>query len=324
MKKSLLALAVLASATAANAASSVTLYGTVDAGYEKVSGASLTQGRLSALGNENESRFGVKGQEDLGNGLAATFQLEGRFDASTGSYASTDSFFSRESTVGLKGSFGHLRLGRSKSALERGLGDFNPGNRLATVPDPYSFRMMTRHSNAAFYDYDMGGLNVGADVTTKGGASGNTNEGLAGQKVAYGAHASYTSAQFALGAAYQKDATNLYGYGLGGSYTFKPVTIGATFVAGKFVDNAGVVNKTRDWSTYVSADVTANDSVYVKYMSKREKAFGVIGMKKDQWAIGASHSLSKRTSVYADVIRIRDRLAQTKSTGFDIAMRHSF
>ena len=84
MKKSLLALAVLASAAgAANAASSVTMYGRMDVGYDSFhhDGKSVTQDS-----DNNMSRFGIKGQEDLGNGLAATFKLEGRFNGDPGSY----------------------------------------------------------------------------------------------------------------------------------------------------------------------------------------------------------------------------------------------
>ena len=119
MKKTLVALAVLGSfAGVASAATSVTLYGTVDAGYEGWSygkdfsswNNTFVQGGTS----EANSKIGVKGQEDLGNGLAATFQLEGDVNADEGSA----SLFNRESTVGLKGAFGEVKFGKSKSQME--------------------------------------------------------------------------------------------------------------------------------------------------------------------------------------------------------------
>ena len=347
MKKSLLALAVLASAAgAANAASSVTMYGRVDVGYEdwQKNGLSATQGNAS---KETESRFGIKGQEDLGNGLAATFQLEGRFDASTGSYS--DAMFARESTVGLKGNFGHVRFGRSKSAMERGLGDFNVGERVGST-DPYL--SSTRHSNGLFYDYSVGGFSAGFDVTTKNGAAGNTDEGSSGSKVAYGAFAGYKVGGFAFAVAHQADRSDLNAFtvssadtdetklnmknetGAALSYTFNPVTVGLTYAQGKATvhsydaesttDTAYTGVKVRTAGAYLTADVTANDSVYLKYQQQRAKVSGTTLAKSNIWAIGGAHALSKRTSVYADVARVKDQIADESSTGYSVGLRHAF
>ena len=63
MKKSLIALAVLAASGAAMAQSSVTLYGVADAGVTVVDGAKTWTGLTS--GNQLTSRLGVRGVEDL-------------------------------------------------------------------------------------------------------------------------------------------------------------------------------------------------------------------------------------------------------------------
>jgi len=123
MKKSLLALAVLgAFAGAANAQSSVTIYGIVDTGVvyqSKVATAAGGTGTKFGLnsGIIQGSRIGFKGVEDLGGGLSAVFQLETGFtndngglqgsDASTGS-----NLFRRKSVVGLAGNFGTVLVGR--------------------------------------------------------------------------------------------------------------------------------------------------------------------------------------------------------------------
>jgi predicted porin len=78
MKKSIIALAALASLTAAGTAaaqSSVTLYGRMDAsiGSERVDDVSTTK---LYSGNLTTSRLGFRGSEDLGGGLKANFQLE--------------------------------------------------------------------------------------------------------------------------------------------------------------------------------------------------------------------------------------------------------
>lgn len=100
MKKSLVALSVLAASGAVMAQSSVSLYGIADAfvGSRQTTGISLSGGNLLTLeqrqsvldsGGLNGSRWGLKGTEDLGGGLKANFVLESGFDISNG--ASTSS-----------------------------------------------------------------------------------------------------------------------------------------------------------------------------------------------------------------------------------------
>ena len=258
MKKTLVALAVLGSfAGVASAATSVTLYGTVDAGYEGWSygkdfstwNNTFVQGGTS----EANSKIGVKGQEDLGNGLAATFQLEGDVNADVGSA----DLFNRESTVGLKGAFGEVKVGKSKSQMELALGGVVPGRRVADV-DLYSVAAK-RHSNGLFYSYDNAGFSFGADVTTKGGALGNgytdttTNtyvatEGEKGQKVGWGVRAGYAgnvggNVTLLARAAYQRDGVVLLNdkqqYEAGGllaaviPYSNNALTVGVAYSQGR-------------------------------------------------------------------------------------------
>ena len=80
MKKSLIALAVLAASGAAMAQSSVTVYGRLDAsvGSAKVGapGAALRGNTQMFNSNMTSSRIGFRGTEDLGGGLKAIFALE--------------------------------------------------------------------------------------------------------------------------------------------------------------------------------------------------------------------------------------------------------
>ena len=116
MKKSLIALAVLAASGAAMAQSSVTLFGVVDAGVGRVSagGTSVTGVTNSGLAS---SRLGFRGEEDLGGGLKAGFWLEGGMSNDTGTgqgggAAGPGFEFKRRSTISLMGGFGEIRLGR--------------------------------------------------------------------------------------------------------------------------------------------------------------------------------------------------------------------
>lgn len=333
MKKTLVALAVLGSfAGAASAASSVTLYGRMDIGYESNSkdGLGVVQGTTdqstypATSDNDGMSRIGIKGQEDLGNGLAATFQLEGSLSGDTGSWGGS---FNRESTVGLKGNFGHVRFGRSTSALENTLGDYDQGRRVASYS---TYQSGARHSNGMFYSYSTGGFEAGFDVTTKGGdAVVAKTEGASGEKVGYGLYAKYAGNNFSVAAAYQRDGSALTKeWGLGGSYTFKPVTVGATYAQQK---EDKMVGKARTIHAFVSADITANDNVYLQYNNLKD----TIGMstgsyKRTQYGLGYVHSMSKRTSVYAEVARDKQTISTGTSsasgtqTKYAVAMRHWF
>ena len=310
MKKTLVALAVLGSfAGAASAATSVTMYGRLDVGYDSFhhDGLKLQQDAVA-----NMSRFGIKGEEDLGNGLAATFKLEGRFSADTGAY--TKDMFDRESTVGLKGAFGHVRFGRALAAMDNGIGGFTVGERVASF-DNYS--SAARHSNSMFYDYSNSGFSVGGNVSTKGGAL-DVAEGADASKVGYGLYAKYDANNLGLGAAYQRDGNGGKEWGVGASYTFAPVTLGASYADHK---NAAST-KTRIVNAYVSGDVTANDTVYFQYNRNQEKTASNVKTTQNAYGLGYMHALSKRTSVYAETARTKR--AGENGWDYSVAMRHKF
>jgi predicted porin len=360
MKKTLVALAVLGSfASAASAANSVTLYGRVDVGYESFS----RDGKDISQSGDNQSRFGVKGQEDLGNGLAATFQLEGRFNADTGSY--TKDMFDRESTIGLKGNFGHVRFGRSKSAMERGIGEFVVGERVSTIWDNYSSE--TRHSNSMFYDFEHDNFKAGFNVTTKGGALGDGSEGADSEKVAFGVYGAYNVGGFAMAAAFQQDrngsgindvqndeefgtdkAFNLGGngtdlsfnsdreWGVAASYKFKPVTFGVSFAEARSDRNAvysALESTDPEFDPSTGRQTMKTWTGYIAaditandnlYVKYMEKRIsGAVRDSAKMFGAGYSHALSKRTSVYADIARYK--LADNSSSmGYSVAMRHAF
>ncbi|MFK3738618.1 porin [Massilia sp. TN1-12] len=100
----------------ASAQTAVTIYGVLDAAISSRDTGG-PEGRQTALnsGEQTASRFGLRGTEDLGNGLKVIFNLEGNMGIDTGT---TDSaLFSRRSVVGLEGDFGSLTLGRDYSPI---------------------------------------------------------------------------------------------------------------------------------------------------------------------------------------------------------------
>ena len=119
MKKTLAALAVLGALSAGSAvAADVTLYGVVDYSlkYSRVdtdkTGEDATNKFEMASGAQSGSRFGLKGTEDLGNGLKVGFVLENGFGADDGTMLQGSRLFGRESQVYLAGAFGQLSFGR--------------------------------------------------------------------------------------------------------------------------------------------------------------------------------------------------------------------
>ena len=119
-KKSLAAIAVLGTAAGFACAADVTLYGVVDEGFvfnqTKVEKATGATEKTNSFGLESgvsaSSRFGLKGSEDLGNGLKVGFKLENGFRADSGELKSSSRIFDREASVTLSGDFGALSMGR--------------------------------------------------------------------------------------------------------------------------------------------------------------------------------------------------------------------
>ena len=129
MKKSLLAIAAMtAFAGAAQAQSSVTVYGVMDAGVASVtngtgSTSAGVNNKVTGLqdGGLSSPRLGFMGTEDLGGGMAAKFLLESELSlrtggdnglATNGGTPSSPSIFSRGAWVGLSDkTFGETRLG---------------------------------------------------------------------------------------------------------------------------------------------------------------------------------------------------------------------
>ncbi|EMT1211888.1 porin [Neisseria gonorrhoeae] len=117
MKKSLIALTLAALPVAATA--DVTLYGAIKAGVQTYRSVAHLEGKVVGVGTGSEisdfgSKIGFKGQEDLGNGLKAVWQLE-----QGASVAGTNTGWgNKQSFVGLKGGFGTIRAGSLNSPLK--------------------------------------------------------------------------------------------------------------------------------------------------------------------------------------------------------------
>ena len=135
MKKTLAAVAVLGAFAGSALAADVTLYGKVDLGLQYVNSNSdqiTEEGVVNVKsdkmavksGSNSGSRWGIKGTEQISEGLTVGFQLEGGFTADDGMQAQNKGIFSRESRLYVQTDFGELAFGRM-GGLESGAGPYD-------------------------------------------------------------------------------------------------------------------------------------------------------------------------------------------------------
>jgi predicted porin len=203
MKKSLVAFAALAAASAfAYAESNVTLYGIIETGVvaqkQKNESAKVFMGSAFDLG----SRWGIKGQEDLGNGTKVGFILENGFNPTNGttSIGGTGAMFGRESVIYLQNErFGRFGMGRA-GTLYSGLGSwdmqtgyvFKGGYGLIGWPVGQNFQgNFNRVSNAVMYQSPfVGGARIGLMYSNGCSSTGDDNKWSKNQHY-YGVAAQY-------------------------------------------------------------------------------------------------------------------------------------
>jgi predicted porin len=142
MKKSLFALAAVgAFAGAAQAQSSVTVYGILDVGFQGVTtrgplSSSSSQNtntnitRFSGEGSETTSRLGFRGTEDLGGGTSAFFTVEFGLSPTDATLSGNtgNGLFNRQTFVGIgqKG-IGQAAIGTQYTPVHMAVGRTDPG-----------------------------------------------------------------------------------------------------------------------------------------------------------------------------------------------------
>lgn len=149
IKSSALATLLGAFSCTATAQSAVTVSGIIDTGVMSANHVGNgTQSKFSAANSIlGVSNLGFSGNEDLGNGLSAIFQLQAGFNPTSGALSSTGTLFSRNAYVGLNGSFGTVTLGKQWNFNDDWLvGSVFKGG---TTRAPFSsFRNLTRSARS--------------------------------------------------------------------------------------------------------------------------------------------------------------------------------
>jgi predicted porin len=351
MKKSLLALAVLGTfAGVAQAQSSVTLYGVVDANVEYVNheqsvtaaGVAIPGSSGSRLamqaGGLSSNRWGLRGVEDIGGGLKSLFVLESGFGMDTGTLQQGGRLFGRQAFVGLQGNWGKITLGRQYTTIFDMMANFSPSG-YATQWEPVVGLLGAnfREDNMIKYGGAFGPVTVEAHWAFGERAGSQTANS------AYGIGANYFAGPFGLGVAYDevKVLTAAEALGLSGGNDYardKRAAIAASYTVGPVKVMGGYrYGNTQTQSTgAVSALLPHRDDLYwlgVNYQATtalgltlsyyydniKEATIGttvVNPRKPQQWNFIADYNLSKRTDVYFTASYARNASLNWDSIGY--------
>ena len=345
MKKSLIALAVLAASGATFAQSTVTIYGLLDANINSTKSGNVTNTNIDSGGIQT-SRFGLKGSEDLGGGLKANFKLESGINIDTGragSYtnpytgASSTSVFSRQSWVGVSGEFGEIQLGKMWTPYDdlQGLGAaaFN-----ANIFAPAAYVWQSNGYN------DRPGNSIYYATPNFGGFSGAVMYSLGENKTATTSAGNITSFRIgyeggpvAVGLGYQTEKTSGAAPAtakftqLNGSYDLGVAKLLAAYGN---VKDAGGIPKTNEYQIGVDFPVSSALTLSAGYATSKSTGLkaltpgGSTETKGNGLGLGALYALSKRTNLYAGLnntkITGQNAAGNDKINVYALGVRHTF
>lgn len=287
--------ALLFSSGIAQAQSQITLYGRLDLAMRHISNATKAGSSLNELmpGATSSSRWGVRGSEDLGNGLKAHFQLEGGINPDVGSSTQSGRVFGRTSTLGLEGGFGSLIVGRQIS-LAYEVEGYNEPFGWANVFEPafiYDNYTSKRWDNSLRYNARSGALS-GSFMFSLGELAGN---GSAGRNA--GASLNYASGPLSVNSVYQRTHNNSGViehelYSIGGSYAVAPFKFNFSFL--KHQSDTHI--QTNDvWASGLTYAATpAVDLIAGGYYDRQKKMDG----NKKMLSVMCNYKLSNRSNVY--------------------------
>lgn len=312
---------LLATALPAAAQSNVQISGYLDAGVFR------DFDKTSKLGTIQRSNLAIAGTEDLGGGLAATFRLSTRFDLDTGDSegAGSKPFWHDESTVGLKGSWGHVRLGRALSAMWSQEWQFDPWGNFNRIASPawhmaHYLTPTDRVSNNGSPEYGRMANGVFYDSLTYNGfslhlsASPERTEAAGHQGRGRSVSLNYDQGAVAAMVAHERNGsgdTDLY---LGGKLRFGTAAVMLAYDDSKSGDTPDRSRMVSLGGSYALGATTLKAS-YARQRLNDDTNHMV--------SLGAEYALSKRTMVYTSLGHQRYE-HQASRTAFGVGMAHAF
>ena len=306
MKKSLIALAVLAASGVAMAQSSVTMYGVADVGLVKSNGISA-QMTSAGLMNNGTSRLGVRGVEDLGGGLKASFNFEQGINAEDGALTGgAAGAWNRNAWLALSGGFGRFQMGRTLNPSFYGVAtwELTGAANYSAVGNQFNFTGQGPRTNSLFQysTPNMGGFSATLGYIMKPDNKFPGGDPLGNGK--YDINVIYANGPLAAALSYNK-TTDLKGnMALGASYDF-----GMAKVAGSIQDNGGPSK-----GFTIGATVPVGAFALTLDIARENGT----GMKNTDFLVEAKYALSKRTFVYGAYLRLDG------DNNYGIGVRHNF
>ncbi|WGS54786.1 porin [Paraburkholderia sp. D15] len=340
------------------AQSSVTLYGLADTSIRYLTNADSKNNSQTAMGEgvETPSRWGLKGSEDLGNGVSAVFRLENQFQLWSGKLDnSSNTLFQRQAYVGLSSSqYGTLTFGRQQTPFFEAMGrTFDPMTVGDYWQDSYVYNPVgpfLTASSSVKYSGQFGGLHV-SGMYGFGGVAGST-----GENSMYGVTVSYDIGPFSADAGFQQNDLGGKKFNIANVSGVYAITPSVKLLAGWLhsQDNTGLAdidmqqsgaptlphvspNRIDDalyvGSTWqVTAPLTLTFAGYYDHARNAATLGGALGAGINYSAtILAEYALSKRTEVYGTVDFARgngaflaDYPGRNNQTGVALGLRTLF
>jgi len=176
-------------------------------------------------GVNRASRVGVKGSEDLGNGLKAIYQIEFGVNLNdaenflTGSgqngnvVNNADSITYRNSFVGLAGSFGTALMGRHDTPMKISTGKLDLfADTMADYNGTVGFRDLRADNVVAYISPSWSGFQFAGAIVPAGGATAGAGENLNADSIAeaYSLAAIYSNGPFYASVAYESLGDELF------------------------------------------------------------------------------------------------------------------
>ncbi|MBY4599000.1 porin [Ottowia caeni] len=304
MKKSLIALAVLAASGAAMAQSSVTLYGVADAGVVKLNGQSTQMGSSSTL-NNGGSRLGVRGVEDLGGGLKAGFNFETGLSLEDGSTATAGAgFWGRAANMWVGGNWGTFKMGRTLTPSFYGAAawELTGTANYSVVGNTFGYGGAGARNSSQFSyatPAGLGGFSAELGYIAKADNGGNAK---------WDGNLVYKNGPIAAGLSANQVRGDKANWALGGKYNFGTFAVAASYTARRAgVNREGfTIGGTANFGAFtVTADIARD---------RKNDA----GKKYTNFLLEGKYALSKRTFVYVAGLRLDG------GNNYGLGVRHNF
>jgi len=313
--KKLAIVAAMAAITTVASAQNVSVYGVVDTGLQSYNTGTTTFTRATD-GILSTGRLGFQGNEDLGNGLKAGFQLEGKLTASSGSLgstATTGQLFDRESSLFLSGKFGEIRMGKTDVAGAEGVDTLTTqaGNMGFHATNGTALELGTDASNTIKYTTPKI-KNFSAQIARSSNANGSTtdaNNQLTGYSMTYDdGKMKLTAGTVKLNAATTVAERDFTAYGA--AYDFGLFSVGGSYGTGD-VSTTGDVKSTVKQAS-VKVPLGNGFAAHGVYAITKDGTQATDGEGKG-YTLAMTKALSKRTTVYAAYTAVTNQANATMS-----------